>query len=227
MSVGAMILDQLQPMAPVGIRGLLIEDDDDLREALCGVLAAFGIEARGLDSEHGAEELLAHRRLGSDAGLVLFMTRGAATEVAAGVPLQTDRYVIRTINLVALQQVLARLRHTLVPSAAQCAMPAVSGLWAYDAALWKLVAPNGHSAQLSAAESQVIRCLFARKGSVVSRDDLLTALNRPHLEAYSRNLDVTVSRLRKKVEVRCRQKLPLKSARGRGYLFDAPVTVLT
>lgn len=249
MSAAAVMLDQVHPLTSVDIRGLVIEDDDDLREALCGVLAALGIEARGLNRKHGAEELLAqqvmarsfgnvtsvgerggvpvHTSRDSGAGLVLFTTRESAPEVAAEVPSPTEARVVRTIDLMALQQVLARLGHTLVPPAAQRTMPAAGELWAYDAALWKLVAPNGHSARLSAAESQVIRCLFERNGGVVSRDDLLTALNRPHLEACSRNLDVTVSRLRKKVEARCRQKLPLKSARGRGYLFDAPVVVLT
>lgn len=99
-------------------------------------------------------------------------------------------------------------------------------LWAYDAARWKLMAPNGRAVQLSLAESQLIRCLFQSQGDVATREDLLTALNRPHLEAYSRNLDVTVSRLRKKVEAQCRLRLPLTSARGRGYVFNAPGEVL-
>lgn len=98
--------------------------------------------------------------------------------------------------------------------------------WVFDPVRWMLIGPNGRTAQLSLIESQIIRCLFARSGEVVTRQELLGALRRPDLDAYRRNLDVTVSRLRKKVAETCDVKLPICSARGQGYFFAAPATVV-
>lgn len=98
--------------------------------------------------------------------------------------------------------------------------------WGYDSARWQLIAPNGRKAQLSLIESQLVRCLFSRSGEVVTREELLEALHRPCLEAFRRNLDVTVSRLRKKVAASCEWQLPISSARGQGYVFSAPATVI-
>lgn len=135
-----------------------------------------------------------------------------------------DELLMQPINLKTLEPFVCDLYERLV--ATRPGPLPETDLWAYDAARWKLMAPNGRTAQLSLAESQLIRCLFHLQGKVATREDLLTALNRPHLEAYSRNLDVTVSRLRKKIEAQCRQRLPLISARGRGYVFNAPAQVL-
>jgi DNA-binding response OmpR family regulator len=225
------------------IRGLVIEDDEALREMLCSVLAALGIEARGVDREQGVDELTAwqavgliERRAGGAAasrrsvprlclapgsGLVLFTTGDLS--VGGGVRQQAESHAFMPIDLRAFEQLIGKLhRHLVSPTG----MPLAANLWTYDAAHWKLVAPNGRMAQLSIAESRVIRCLFERKGDVTGRDTLLTALDRPHLEACSRNLDVTVSRLRKKVESLCQQKLPLTSVRSRGYAFNAPAEIV-
>lgn len=131
-----------------------------------------------------------------------------------------DELLTQPINLQSIEPLVRDLHDRLVAQRSGAA-----DLWTYDAARWKLMAPNGRAVQLSLAESQLVRCLFQTQGEVASREDLLTALNRPHLEAYSRNLDVTVSRLRKKVESQCRLRLPLTSARGRGYVFNAPAEV--
>ncbi len=220
------------------ICGLVIEDDQVLREWLCDLLGALGIGVQGVDREQGIEALVARQavqvvdgarrspmrpdtprlRVAPGHGLVLLTAQVAAT------PSRLGRHGGRQVELPAVDQILGHL-------GSRChvdAPPADAGdRWTYDAARWRLTAPNGQSVQLSPAESQVIRCLFERKGEVAGRDELLTALNRPHLEAYSRNLDVTVSRLRKKVESWCRQKLPLTSARSRGYAFHAPVSILS
>lgn len=223
------------------IHGLVIEDNDALREILCKVLAALGIEAQGVDRERGVNELLARQavhlvanepgagagsrgrpprlRMAPGNGLVLLTTRDTKGRSAA----PTGSETLTPLKRRVLESLVGDLRRNLSPDADAGGTPDV---WTYDAARWKLMAPNGCAVQLSLAESQVIRCLFERRGEVAGRDQLLTALNRPHLEAYSRNLDVTVSRLRKKVESLCQQKLPLTSARCRGYAFYAPVEIV-
>src|SRR3546814_6531756 len=69
----------------------------------------------------------------------------------------------------------------------------------FDAARGSITTPTGAIVTLSLAEYTVIAALLARPGDAVSRDDLLTALDRRDVRVYSRNLDMIVSRLRRKV----------------------------
>ncbi|MDP9139883.1 MAG: winged helix-turn-helix domain-containing protein [Pseudomonadota bacterium] len=228
------------PQAAMNLRGLVIEDDEHLRETLCSVLAAIGIDARGVDRERGKQELGVQRLSAIGAvtatlsdrddsiaaalsaapatGMVLIMT-GDATRPDETVSAD-GRCVVMPVNRQALESALSRLHERLSPPDADFAGGAC---WTFDTARWTLLAPNGRTAQLSLAEAQLVRCLFERQGEVASREDLLTALNRPQMESFRRNLDVTVSRLRKKVESLCRVRLPLAAARGQGYAFNATV----
>ncbi len=229
----------------VQIRGLVIEDNDKLRSALCDVLSSVGIDAYGVDRAHGVDELLTRGvmdlevkdvasnagaytdllprlRMAPGAGVVLFMTDAAERREGAA-SLQSD--AVKTLNVQALEFILQNLYRSLGGSPSGRPAPEDDS-WTYDAERWTLNAPNGGAVQLTLPEAQIVRCLIVQRGQVTSREDLLNALNRPHLEAYSRNLDVTVSRLRKKVESLCRLKLPIISARGRGYVFSAPAAIV-
>ena len=59
----------------------------------------------------------------------------------------------------------------------------------------------------------------------MDRGTLLAAMGRPGLEAYERNLDVTVSRLRRKAEQASGEKLPIVAVRGEGYSFQADARI--
>ncbi|HEY1077092.1 MAG TPA: winged helix-turn-helix domain-containing protein [Fontimonas sp.] len=143
--------------------------------------------------------------------------------VSLGLDLRGLDHESGTVDAHVLNDLLHGLQRRLAASEFR---PAPVELWSYDQARWRLLAPNGREAQLSLAESQLIRCLFSRKREVVSREELLVALSRPQLESFRRNLDVTISRLRKKVEMLCGMRLPLASARGHGYVFNAAAEVL-
>ncbi len=143
--------------------------------------------------------------------------------VSLGLDLRGLDHQTGTVDPHTLNDLLHGLQRRLVAAEFR---PAPIELWTYDQARWRLLAPNGREAQLSLAESQLIRCLFSRKREVVSREELLVALSRPQLESFRRNLDVTISRLRKKVEGLCGVRLPLASARGHGYVFNAAADVL-
>lgn len=185
-------------------------DEAGLDSLLSGYLAALGVEAHDRDVAREMEAWL-ERPLVTltvrDIGLLVEAVTRASTQLQ---PASAKDVAVSRAG--ALMQLVSatELRHDDADA------------WVYDAVRWELVAPSGRCALLSLAESQVVRCLFSHSGTVVSRDDLLVALNRPRLEAYSRNLDVTVSRLRKKVIDHCGQKLPILSARGLGYVFSAP-----
>lgn len=198
------------------MRGLVIDDNESMRILLSRMLAAIGFDVQSISSSEGLQKLAggdstpARLNLPQGAGLILF-----------GGGAHSNRQYAQELIMRNLERHLRSLA------------PVNPGFnvegeerWTYDAARWTLIAPAGFRAQLSLAESQVVRCLLSRCGIVTTRDELLTALSRPHEESERRNLDVTISRLRKKIEVLCRRKLPLSSARGRGYIFNASAVVI-
>lgn len=223
------------------LRVLVIEDDDDLRDTVCRYLAGVGIKVYSLPSAEGLDEqlerfpvdiaicdvnlptesgfsILARLRLATRIGVVMTTARALEEDRLLGLSLGADCYLTKPVNLRELEFVVRNLHRRLVAAPAG-AEATPKERWSLDSRRWSLTAPNGKSVQLTMAEARLVDSLLAQAGVVISREDILAALGRPNLEAYSRNLDVTVSRLRRRVEKVCDMKLPLSSARGTGYVF--------
>lgn len=73
----------------------------------------------------------------------------------------------------------------------------------------------GATVELSETQLRLVAPLIERFGAVVSRDELAARVW-PGVDASSNNLDVTVGRLRRKVE---RVGLRIRTVRSRGYLL--------
>lgn len=98
--------------------------------------------------------------------------------------------------------------------------------WGFDTKRWVLTSPSGHSVSLSIAEYHFLASLVSQAGIPVSREEVLNELNKVNAQEGVRNLDTTLFRLRRKVEDECREALPVRSARGVGYVFAADVEVV-
>jgi DNA-binding response OmpR family regulator len=61
---------------------------------------------------------------------------------------------------------------------------------------------------------------------VLTRDQLLELSRLHSTEVYDRSIDVQVLRLRRKIELDPSQPHLLKTERGVGYYFDAPVKLV-
>lgn len=236
-------------------RVLLIEDDEDLRDTVLRYLNGVGMLARGVasgeevDAELARQDfdavvcdvnlpgedgfaVLARLRTRSDLRIVMLTARGIANDRLRGLGLGADYYLVKPVNLRELEMVLHNLSqrshetHGLKGAAPELGVvPGASGSWRYDSTQWVLHAPEAGHVQLSSSEARLVLSLVQRPREVVDRTTLLKAMGRPGLEAYERNLDVTVSRLRRKSEQACGQKLPIVAVRGEGYSFQAGVVV--
>ncbi|PLC05095.1 DNA-binding response regulator [Variovorax sp. RO1] len=234
---------------------LVIEDDDDLRDTLLRYLNGVGLSARGVPSAEDVDAelarqhfdavvcdvnlpgddgfaVLARLRARSAMRIVMLTARGVANDRLRGLGLGADYYLVKPVNLRELEMVLHNLlqrsqevqgaRTSLEDSGGDAAP---SDAWRYQRTGWILLAPDGQRMQLSNSEARLVHTLVARAGEVVDRATLLAAMGRPGLEAYERNLDVTVSRLRRKAEQTCAQKLPIVAVRGEGYSFQGAAYV--
>ncbi|MDQ0068718.1 two-component system OmpR family response regulator [Variovorax boronicumulans] len=231
------------------------DDDlrDTLLRYLRGVgMLARGLEsAEGLDTELARQDfdavvcdvnlpgedgfsVLARLRSRSAMRIVMLTARGMANDRLHGLGLGADYYLVKPVNLRELEMVLHNLlqrsqevqgQGTREPDALAADEATAQAPWRYHGTTWLLLSPAGQRVQLSSAEARLVQCLIERPREVVDRATLLAAMGRPGLEAYERNLDVTVSRLRRKAEQASGEKLPIVAVRGEGYSFQGNVRI--
>ncbi|MGJ7603192.1 response regulator transcription factor [Variovorax sp. LT1R20] len=227
---------------------------DTLLRYLRGVgMLARGLEsAEGLDAELLRQDfdavvcdvnlpgedgfsVLARLRSRSAMRIVMLTARGMANDRLHGLGLGADYYLVKPVNLRELEMVLHNLLQrshetqeqggTRETAAHAVGEPAAQAPWRYQGTTWLLLSPAGQRVQLSSAEARLLQCLIEQPREVVDRATLLAAMGRPGLEAYERNLDVTVSRLRRKAEQASGEKLPIVAVRGEGYSFQGTVRI--
>jgi two-component system OmpR family response regulator len=82
----------------------------------------------------------------------------------------------------------------------------------------------GERVPLTSAEFDLLACFIERPRRVLSRDQLLDWTRGRSADPYDRTIDVTMSRLRKKLEsVDPAAETLLTTVRNGGYLFAAEV----
>jgi DNA-binding response OmpR family regulator len=98
--------------------------------------------------------------------------------------------------------------------------------WELNLEVRSLRAPDGRRVELTNSEFSMLCAFLSAPQRLLTRDQLLDQSRVQSLEASDRAIDVTLLRLRRKIEVdRASPKL-IKTQRGQGYLFAEAVTVL-
>lgn len=81
--------------------------------------------------------------------------------------------------------------------------------------------PDGHEIELTTSEFELLAALIARRGQVLSRDQIMNAIKGRQWESYDRVVDGIVSRLRRKIPPRSRGSHFIRTVHGMGYAFTA------
>ena len=89
--------------------------------------------------------------------------------------------------------------------------------WRLQTSQRTLQGSDGFACQLSASECDVLIALSARPGEVLTREQLVEALDGPDI--VPRSIDATISRIRRKLEGRSL----ISTVRGGGYTLGAPL----
>jgi two-component system OmpR family response regulator len=89
-----------------------------------------------------------------------------------------------------------------------------------------LVQPDGTLADLSTAEFELLTVLVEGHGDVLSRAEILRRCGRTSDAIFERSIDVTILRLRRKIEANPQQHAFIRTERGVGYLFATRPTPL-
>jgi DNA-binding response OmpR family regulator len=78
---------------------------------------------------------------------------------------------------------------------------------------------HGKDAELTTAEFEIFSLLFSNQGKVMTREHLLDRLRGIDWDAFSRSVDVLISRLRQKLGDDPKAPQFIKTVWGSGYMF--------
>ena len=177
-------------------------------------------------------DLLREIRAASRLPVVMLTARGEETDRVLGLEFGADDYVTKPFGR---RELVARLRAVLrraagggIESVAASEAPGPGRLlrfagWTLDTGRRELVSPAGAAVDLSGAEYDLLMAFLAHPQRVLGRDQLLEVGRRRFGDAFDRSVDVQVSRLRRKIEPGESAPPLIKTVRGAGYVFVAPV----
>ena len=174
----------------------------------------------GLPDEDGLVIASRLRQQQPALGIVMLTARASVNDRLAGLEGGADAYLVKPVDMLELAATLRSVHRRL----ATAAPPAEA--WTLAPATLSLFTPAGIAVTLTAAEMILLKCLAAAAPEPVSREALAAAMGQPQPDFDYRRLEVAFSRLRKKIDTALAGESPIRSARGRGYVFAAPVRLL-
>jgi len=157
---------------------------------------------------------------------ILMMTaRVEETDEVLGLELGADDYVTKPVRPRAL---LARIKgllkrdtsDTVVEQEAPSDSMLEFGVLSIDL-VSRTTVLDGNVISISSNEFDVLVYLATRAGQVISRDTLLKEIRGIDYDGFDRSMDLTVSRIRKKLLDEGTHSTRIKTVWGKGYLFVA------
>ena len=198
------------------------------------VLTAGGVDLVILDLKLGDEDgLELVRTLRVDFGLPIIVITGHRREEVdrvVGLELGADDYLTKPFNP---RELLARIRAVLRRSGSSAPRPAPEAKqmryrfagWELNLRIRRLTSSSREIVPLTNGELALLAALLQSPQRVLSRVHLLAASRVHGNEVFDRSIDVLILRLRRKLEVDPSAPALIKTERGLGYIFSAPVEV--
>jgi two-component system OmpR family response regulator len=231
---------------------MIVEDDSEIRSLLADFLTREGFIAAGAENGVAMDRVLATtrpdlivldlmlpgedglsicRRLRAKGTTPILMLTAKADDIdrIVGLELGADDYLAKPFNP---RELLARIRAVLRRSDGAAAHPpsrklGFGGLIA-DLDGHNVSTADGTAVDLTSAEFDLLACFLERPKRVLSRDQLLDWTRRRSAEPFDRTIDVSISRLRRKLAAADPPAaLFIKTVRNGGYLFAAEVRAVT
>jgi len=224
-------------MKEQNLKILVVDDEKDLCEIL-----QFNLESEGyeVDTANSAEEalkkplekfdlILLDVMMGGMSGFkaadtirkqkqldipIIFITaKGNENDMLTGFNIGADDYIEKPFSL---KEVIARVKAVLKRGRAKLAEKLIFNGLEIDTGK-KLAYIDNHVVDLTRKEFDILHLLIKRKGSYVSRDEILDKVWDDDVVVTERNVDVNIARLRKKIGYYGNH---IKGKTGYGYLFE-------
>ncbi|ABQ68506.1 response regulator [Rhizorhabdus wittichii] len=224
---------------------LVVDDDGDLRTLITDFLRANGLRVESaadgaemdariaaerpdlivldlmMPGEDGLSILRRVRKPGGPA-VIMLSAMGEDTDRIIGLEVGADDYLPKPCNP---RELLARIRAVLRRRGEEAAAAATGGAvrrfgpWTLDIVQREVRRLDAPAAPLTDAEFRVLAAFLDRPQRVLSRDQLIEAGKGVDSDVFDRAIDVTISRLRKKLG----PDDPIRTIRNEGYMFTLKV----
>lgn len=147
----------------------------------------------------------------SDIPIVMLTARGEVTDRIVGIELGADDYLPKPFDP---RELVARISRILKRGQSKEASRSKLRYQQLEVDLRaKSASMEGKALGLTGHEFMLLQQFCESNGSVISRDDIMNAVNGVEAELFSRSVDVLVSRLRQKLK----PLEPIVTLRGQGY----------
>jgi DNA-binding response OmpR family regulator len=226
----------------------IVEDDDLVAGTLIQILREFGYHIErcrtaadlgrllkvrtpdlciidlGLPDADGVD-LVRKLKETEDFGILIVTGRGAVTDRVLGLEVGADDYMVKPFEpreLIARVRSVLRRHGTARPSSSNVSVGrhATFGSWHFLPATLTLEGKDGTLQKLSTAEGRLLNYLLDNPNRILTREQL--AGNRG-IPAFDRSIDVSISRLRKRLRDDPNQPTMIKTVYGGGYLLAGNV----
>ena len=212
--------------------GISVTQADSAREMREHLAQGEGFDAIVLDLMMPGEDgltALSSLSIATRPPVILLSVLGTDIDRIVGIEAGADDYLAKPCNP---RELLARVR-ALIRRSRLNATPAETppppstssddGVWVFDGwsinrDKWQVLAPSGASVDLSTSEFRLLFELVRRGGRLSSRDSLIEAISGDEADMFDRAIDVTISRLRKKLADHNGGGL-IRTVRGEGYML--------
>lgn len=224
------------------LRILIVEDETDFREGLCDLLNLEGFQAHGIGSfasykawraSNSCDLLILDRNLPDGDGIdilklhrrtentpaVMLTGAGQIEDRIQGMNADADYYLVKPVIIDELIAILRRFERKLGESGQADA-------WVMDPVRWNFTTPGGIKISLTKSEVAIMACFIEKAGITVGRDEIIEALGGDPMIYDPRRLEITIRRLRKKMEDNTTEVFPLTTVYGEGYSFNSPISSL-
>lgn len=217
---------------------LVVDDDRELRTLITQFLSNHGLLAFGAGNaaemdaaltEHevdlivldlmmpGEDGLSVLRRMrgGRRPPIIMLSAMGSDADRIIGLEVGADDYLAKPCNP---RELLARIRAVLrrKQEAQALGTPVRKfGEWTLDLVERTVSAPDIETTVLTDTEFRLLTAFIDRPQMVLTRDQLIDFAKGSDAMMFDRAIDVTLSRLRKKLGPRA----PIRTVRGEGYMF--------
>lgn len=160
-------------------------------------------------------------RVENDIPIIIVSFRSEETDRILGLEMGADDYLVKPINP---RELLARVRSVLRPKISRERSEAESNVISFeeyrmDLATYSLTMGD-EKIDLTTKEFELLRHLVEHPNRIKSREYLADQLGYDAIDGSDRRVDVSIARIRKKIEKDPHHPRFIKTVRGEGYIFS-------
>lgn len=227
----------------------ILDDDPEIRSLLEQNLRGAGFQVSTASNGRDLKTILEHqtidlivldlmlpgedglticRELRAESNIPIIMLTAMTHEAdrIIGLEMGADDYLTKPFSpreLVARIKATLRRQGMVTTQSEDRRRTAMFEGWKLDVVRRELRDPDDVLVDLTSGEFDLLAALIERPNRLMTRDLLLDITKGRQADVFDRSIDITISRLRQKIEEDPKNPQFIKTVRGKGYIFSAEI----